>query len=119
LTTGRPPFEGDKPMKVIIAHATEEVTPPSTHRDIGEDLELVILRCLAKDPDRRPQTAEELDRLLDDAHSDPPWTAERAQAWWDLHEPEGSAEALTKARGLASGVTLVKRASAVSGAGDP
>ncbi len=30
LLTGSPPFEGDKPMRVILAHAHEPVVPPST-----------------------------------------------------------------------------------------
>lgn len=29
LLTGRPPFEGSKPLKVVIAHAHDPVTPPS------------------------------------------------------------------------------------------
>ena len=33
LLTGRPPFEGDRPIKVMIAHAHEQVVPPSQHRE--------------------------------------------------------------------------------------
>ena len=31
ILTGRPPFEGDQPIKVIMAHVNQEVEPPSQH----------------------------------------------------------------------------------------
>ena len=119
LLTGRSVFEGPSALRTMVHHVETAPVPPSerTELPIPEQLDLVILRCLAKDPDRRPQTAEELDRLLEDVQDDPRWTAERARAWWDLHEPEGSTVAWTSTRGLASGITLVKRASAASGPG--
>ena len=54
LLTGAPPFEGDKPIKIILAHAHDPVVPPSRLRsDVPADLEQVVLRCLAKNPDDR------------------------------------------------------------------
>ena len=51
---------GDKPIKVMIAHVHEAVIPPSKRGvDVPEDLEQVILRCLAKKPaDRYPGRGE-------------------------------------------------------------
>src|SRR5690606_26519952 len=47
LLTGRPPFERTNPLEVIIAHARDEVAPPSKLQpDVPADLEAVILRCL-------------------------------------------------------------------------
>ena len=54
LLTGRPPFDDEKPMKVLIAHAHEPPPPPSQHNaDVPDDVELVVMRVPAKEP-RRP-----------------------------------------------------------------
>ncbi len=87
LLTGRPPFDGERPIKVMIAHAREQVLAPSEHvGDLPDDLESVVLRCLAKDPGDRFQTAsalrEALDRCADAGH----WTRADAAAWWQEQE---------------------------------
>src|SRR6185503_720564 len=51
LLTGRPPFDDENPMKVLIAHAHEPPPPPSQFiPDLPDDLELVVMRCLQKSP---------------------------------------------------------------------
>ena len=68
LLTGRPPFEGEDGLAVLIAHARDPVVPPSRVRaGIPEDLERVVLRCLAKDPAERFADAAGLERALDGA----------------------------------------------------
>src|SRR5215471_10601985 len=65
LLSGRPPFERTNPLEVIVAHARDEVVPPSRQRpDVPADLERVILRCLAKRPEDRFRDAESLDQAL-------------------------------------------------------
>ena len=65
LLTGAPPFEGDRTIKIILAHAHQEVVPPSRLRsDIPTDLEQVILRCMAKNPADRYQSALALRQAL-------------------------------------------------------
>ena len=65
LLTGRPPFDGEDGIAVMIAHARDPVVPPSRVRaGIPEDLERVVLRCLAKDPAERFPDAESLERAL-------------------------------------------------------
>ena len=50
---------------MLIAHARDPVVPPSRVRPgIPEDLERVVLRCLAKDPAERFPDAEGLERAL-------------------------------------------------------
>ena len=95
MLTGRPPFRGESPMEVMIAHVRDAVTPPSQLRaEIPADLERVVLRCLAKNPhDRYPDTpslADDLDRCADAANwslatrrtlvARPPGTETRATA---------------------------------------
>ena len=65
LLTGRPPFEGDDGIAVLIAHARDPAVPPSQVRaDVPEDLERVVLLCLAKDPAERFADAAGLERAL-------------------------------------------------------
>ena len=48
-------------MKVLIAHAHEPPPPPShLNPDVPDDVEVVIMRCLQKNPADRFQTAAEL-----------------------------------------------------------
>lgn len=89
LLTGHPPFEGTKPLKVVIAHAHDPVVPPSRLRpDIPPDLEAIILRCLAKEPEQRFQSAEELEAALAQTEAADQWTKERSNEWWRVCEPE-------------------------------
>lgn len=88
LVTGRPPFENEKPIKVLISHAHEPVLPPSKWRDdLPLDLESVIMRCLAKSPDERYQSASELATALDDCESAGYWTRDDARRWWMEKDP--------------------------------
>jgi serine/threonine-protein kinase len=88
LLTGRPPFGGTNPMDVMIAHARDEVVPPSKHQaDVPADLERVILRCLAKNPEDRFQDAESLEQALADCAAADQWTQWQAALWWQEKDP--------------------------------
>jgi serine/threonine-protein kinase len=92
LLTGRPPFVGATATQVMNAHVRDPVVPPSRHRpDIPPDLEEVVLHCLAKDPDGRFQSAEELERGLSACASAGEWDARKAAGWWEEFEPPGAA----------------------------
>ena len=83
LLTGRPPFEEDRAIKLMIAHAREEVVPPSKHRaEVPGDLEEVVLRCLAKSPGDRYQAAAALGEALSKCEAAPHWSREQAARWW-------------------------------------
>lgn len=86
LLTGQPVFAADTPVATLLKHVQEEPIPPSrrTELEIPEDLDAVILACLAKDPADRPRTAEELDARLATC-SVTAWTKEMAEEWWNLH----------------------------------
>ncbi|MEW4566939.1 serine/threonine-protein kinase [Tautonia sp. JC769] len=81
--TGRPPFEGSTPVQVMIAHARDPVTPPSTHRpEVPQDLEQVILRCLAKAPADRFADASEMEQALASCAVAADWDHRQAALWW-------------------------------------
>jgi serine/threonine-protein kinase len=83
LLTGRPPFDEQDGMRAIIAHARDPVVPPSLVRDdIPEDLERIVLRCLAKDAaDRFPEVGS-LESTLGECACAGDWDRERAARWW-------------------------------------
>ncbi len=83
LLAGRPPFEAERPIKVMIAHVRDEVVPPSHHRsDVPRDLEQVILKCLAKLPEDRYPNALSLAEALDGCEASDGWDRLRAAQWW-------------------------------------
>jgi serine/threonine-protein kinase len=92
LLTGRPPFEGDSVLAVLMAHARDPVVPPSRHRpDVPADLEQVVLRCLAKDPADRYPDAEALGQALADCAACNEWDGRRAATWWQEAGRESNA----------------------------
>ncbi|MBO0680034.1 Stk1 family PASTA domain-containing Ser/Thr kinase [Mycolicibacterium sp. S2-37] len=73
LLTGEPPFVGDSPVAVAYQHVREDPVPPSQrHAGITPDLDAVVLKALAKNPDNRYQTAAELRADLVRVHSGEP-----------------------------------------------
>jgi len=83
LLTGRPPFQANGRTAVLIAHARDPVEPPSRVRPrIPEDLERVVLRCLAKRPDQRFPDAEALEQALGACACAGDWDQGRAAQWW-------------------------------------
>jgi serine/threonine protein kinase len=92
LLTGELVFTGDTPMQYLIQHALANPEPPSarTELPIPEELDAIVLACLAKDPSDRPQTARELARRLDSVPVTGDWTPELARAWWEAHQSAAS-----------------------------
>ena len=65
LLTGSVPFTGDTPVEIAMKHISSVPEPPSAKRpEVPHDLDLVVLRALAKDPKERFQSAEEMDAEL-------------------------------------------------------
>jgi beta-lactam-binding protein with PASTA domain/predicted Ser/Thr protein kinase len=61
MLTGRPPFTGDSPVSIAYKHVKEDPVPPARmNPDIPASLEAVVMKCMAKNPDNRYQTAQEL-----------------------------------------------------------
>ncbi len=66
LLTGRTPF-GDRPLaKLFVAHLSERPEHVTELRpDTPPALAALVMQCLEKDPDRRPQNAGDILRTLD------------------------------------------------------
>jgi serine/threonine protein kinase/beta-lactam-binding protein with PASTA domain len=65
LLTGEVPFSGESPVEIAMKHLSKAPTPPSQLRpELPHDLDLVVMRALAKDPEERYQTADEMDADL-------------------------------------------------------
>ncbi len=96
LLTGHPVFDGKSPMKVMLAHIDSEPVPPSQVSElaISQNMEDLVLACLAKDPADRPATAVGVSDLLREATCEPPWTTLDAERWWSIHLPEFAAPAV-------------------------
>jgi serine/threonine protein kinase len=66
MLTGRPPFKGDGVGDYIAAHLREDPPAPSTYvDDIPLEIDALILRCLAKTPEKRFQSMRELQHAID------------------------------------------------------
>src|SRR5512132_3028275 len=65
LLTGVVPFSGDTPVEIAMKHLSSTPESPSAKRaEIPRELDLVVLRALAKDPADRYQSSEEMDADL-------------------------------------------------------
>src|SRR5207247_1121520 len=61
LLAGRPPFSGMSPQGMLAAQVTATPDPVTQHRaTVPPALAALIMRCLAKHPADRPQSAEEV-----------------------------------------------------------
>ena len=88
LLTGEQVFTGDTVLKVITQHLQAVPVPPSerTELPIPTTLEHLVLACLAKKPEERPQNARQLAQSLD-AIEGMTWGEEEATRWWSQHHP--------------------------------
>jgi serine/threonine-protein kinase len=66
LLTGKTPFDGETPVEIAMKHLSTAPKPPSKLRsDIPPELDMVVLRALAKNPDDRYQSADEMEADLE------------------------------------------------------
>jgi hypothetical protein len=73
MATGRVPYRAETPVAVVYMHISAPLPlPRSVNPDLPEAVERVILKALAKNPDERYQTAEELVAALDRAIAETP-----------------------------------------------
>jgi beta-lactam-binding protein with PASTA domain/predicted Ser/Thr protein kinase len=76
MLTGRAPFVGDSPVAIAYKHVREDPVPPShLNQDVPDSLEAVVMKSMAKNPDNRYQTADELREDLERASAGLPTLA--------------------------------------------
>jgi hypothetical protein len=95
LLTGQNIFEGASIAEVCRQHINDLPKPPGERigKSFDAQLEAVIMRCLAKSPGDRPQSASELDELLSACPSASGWTERQRAAWWQSHRQSPAAPA--------------------------
>jgi tetratricopeptide (TPR) repeat protein len=66
LLAGRPPFVANSPQRLLAAQMSDDPESILQHRpDTPPQLAELVMRCLVKDADDRPQSARELVQVLD------------------------------------------------------
>lgn len=90
LLTGQLVFEVESSMKMLMRHVSEQPLPPSQRSEmkIPKELDELVLSCLEKDPNKRPQNAQQLFRLALDCRTCEGWCQDSARDWWLKHLPE-------------------------------
>ena len=88
LLTGKTVFEGPSAMALILKHIQEPVVKPSERCElpIPEELEHLVMWCLEKQPEKRPQNAGELMERLESLEIDE-WCSKEKARWWQTHLP--------------------------------
>ncbi|NLU68637.1 protein kinase [Streptomyces sp. HNM0574] len=100
LLTLRPPFTGETPLSVVYQHVQDDPTLPSLASDaVPPELDGLVMRSLAKDPDDRFQTAEEMRALTQYALQMLQEQGGHTGGMWDTG-PAGHTGASTPAMGV-------------------
>jgi len=93
LITGQIVFEAEKTFQMIAKHLQTPPVPPSerTDRPVSPELERLIMKCLAKHPKERPQSAADLREALGWISADA-WGEKQAMQWWAANRSEVKSE---------------------------
>jgi eukaryotic-like serine/threonine-protein kinase len=86
LLTGSPVFRSASAVELCGHHLYSEPEPPTARlgQALPPELCHLLVRCLAKQPDQRPQSAADLRAELLACPVEP-WTDADATAWWRQH----------------------------------
>ena len=75
MLTGLVPFEGKTPLSVVLKHKTQiPKNPTEINPQIPQDLKRAVLKCLAKDREKRYKNAQEFSEALSRVESSLPLT---------------------------------------------
>jgi len=88
LLTGKTVFEAPSTMALILKHIKEPVIKPSERGElpVPEELERLVMWCLEKNPEARPQSAHDLLRAIERLELEP-WCGNEKERWWQTHLP--------------------------------
>jgi serine/threonine protein kinase len=87
LLTGEPVFAGKTVVEIFSQHLHKQPVAPAERlgRAVSQPLAALIMRCLEKDPGKRPQSAAEVVEALETLDLSRSWDPRRARTWWDDH----------------------------------
>jgi serine/threonine-protein kinase len=90
LLTGGYPFRGKNAMETLAMHLEAAPPAPSVRAEqpVSPELDRVVLSCLEKRADSRPQDTDRLVDVLSACDVGEPWTEERAKRWWRQYLPD-------------------------------
>ena len=81
MLTGQVPFSGDSAIEIAMKHLNETPRPPSSLRpELTPELDQVVLRALAKNPEDRYQSSEDFSADLDRVEAGIPIAPETSAA---------------------------------------
>jgi serine/threonine protein kinase len=88
LLTGKPLFEGETVRDIFNHHLETQPEPPGARGGVSVSpiLEQIILRCLEKDPARRPQNMTDLASSLGQCPAAGAWTESLRTDWWSRNK---------------------------------
>lgn len=90
MLTGRVPFEAESAVAVAMKQVSEQPMPPSAiNPHVPRSLDAVVLRALAKQPENRFASADELRSALDAAERDPAGAISDTTAYAPFGAPGG------------------------------
>jgi serine/threonine-protein kinase len=92
LLTGSAPFGGRSLVEICSHHLHTPPEPPSRRRPVPADVDALVLRCLAKGPAERPQSAAELGAALRACKAAGQWTPAAAERWWSEADEQRAPE---------------------------
>lgn len=91
LLTGQTIFTGNDVIDICMQQLKAQPVSPSKRlgRPISEDLEEVVMACLHKDRNQRPNSVLDLISRLQACVDHGSWAEQDARAWWDQHAATG------------------------------
>ena len=95
LLTAKLVFDAESTFQMIAKHMRNEPVPPSLRAriEVPQPMEDLILKCLAKDPAARPQSAREFAGSLGSIRIGE-WTQSEAEDWWKRRQPSSPTPSL-------------------------
>jgi serine/threonine-protein kinase len=110
LLTGTYAYDGETIRDI---HEKQLAGPPplpsrTANRPISTEMDALVLRCLATNPDQRPQTARELRELLLATPHATEWTIADQTAWWEQFNLQPAISHVTAAPEVSTPLATVK-----------